>query len=91
AIKVMIFENSLHLRSADFTEDLPAAGRSSANSTLTGFRCYSRTASEPISKRPISMMSALIRPLFEPARAFPHADRSGSNFNPQNTGMYFRG
>ncbi|MCD6561132.1 MAG: hypothetical protein J7L16_05175 [Deltaproteobacteria bacterium] len=38
AIKAGIFENSLPSGSADFTEDLPAAGRSSANSTLAGFR-----------------------------------------------------
>jgi len=38
AIKTAVFENSLPSGSVEFAEDLPAAGRSSANSTLAGFR-----------------------------------------------------
>ena len=44
AIKAAVFENSLPRGSADFAEDLPAAGRSSANATLSGFRFYLKIA-----------------------------------------------
>jgi len=43
-IKTAVFENSLPSGSAAFAEDLPAAGRSSANATLSGFRFYLKIA-----------------------------------------------